>query len=740
VRDAIASALEGGWAELEDAAGRTGATGDTARPALRLRGAPLIFEPGASAFVAGDASLPLLEGKTLRWTPWRPEEVAALYPGVLRVESTPALDALDEALRLSADDSQPAVQTGDLQQFPALSEGALAMLKKGALAGVPYISPSALKGWKGDFSHGSLAQLVARHAGAKDKARPPEGIAAWNEHTASTGGALLYTEQFAAIVKAAAGIAPGEAATLRLAMLNPKTDANGTLRAKFMAGCLASGLDAEPAAKLFNALAAAAPGLLPEGKARAWARVAAWTLQVKAEHPPAFVAAALNAAWQRGGRAGVAPIVQEAHRLGVDLLPPDVRKSGAGAALERASESGNGEPEAWAVRWGLALLPGWSFDAARRVAALRDAARQLDGFAGLAALVREARLTAAQVESLVQSGACDGFGAREALRAALLSPEATATEIEPELPLSPLDRYRRREWEERNLGPGFTSAPEMEQLRRATVENSGLHSKLITTRQIGPALEGQSVYLVGLLHDVRLLEKPESMPLPEHKHPGPMAVAQVEDLDGSVELVAFPPNYGRYKDFWVEGRATIVTGRVQKRPGGEGVYLLCEHLANFEVQAEGQDTGITVKVRGTRRAAATPAGEGAPAAEAEKPVRVGRTEPDAPPASIEPGDGREQPQTSWQALEAGDAAYFLIVTLPISSDDQSDIDRMISLKRVLEKYPGPDKVTLRIPYSPESGAVTSAQLPRGVRYSSLLEEDIRGLLGPEALALIKLPG
>ena len=48
----------------------------------------------------------------------------------------------------------------------------------------------------------------------------------------------------------------------------------------------------------------------------------------------------------------------------------------------------------------------------------------------------------------------------------------------------------------------------------------------------------------------------------------------------------------------------------------------------------------------------------------------------------------------------------MIITLPGSVDDREDIDRMIALDRLLKAHQGPDTVTLRIPYSPETGAVT----------------------------------
>ena len=90
---------------------------------------------------------------------------------------------------------------------------------------------------------------------------------------------------------------------------------------------------------------------------------------------------------------------------------------------------------------------------------------------------------------------------------------------------------------------------------------------------------------------------------------------------------------------------------------------------------------------------------------------------------------------------AGEApAYHLIITLPASGDDHADIDRMIALDKLLKAHAGSDTVTLRIQYSPETADVTSAKLPHRVRYDASLEEDLRGLLGPDALALIKLAG
>ena len=86
----------------------------------------------------------------------------------------------------------------------------------------------------------------------------------------------------------------------------------------------------------------------------------------------------------------------------------------------------------------------------------------------------------------------------------------------------------------------------------------------------------------------------------------------------------------------------------------------------------------------------------------------------------------------------GPPAHKIIITLPITEDDKADIDRMITLKGILQEHPGTDVVTLRIPFSPEPGHLTTAQLPRGVSYSAVLEAEVVRLLGTEAIAVIRL--
>jgi hypothetical protein len=82
--------------------------------------------------------------------------------------------------------------------------------------------------------------------------------------------------------------------------------------------------------------------------------------------------------------------------------------------------------------------------------------------------------------------------------------------------------------------------------------------------------------------------------------------------------------------------------------------------------------------------------------------------------------------------------YRLVVSLQPTGDDHEVIDQMIGLNSILIEHPGPDIVTLRIPYTSDGPHVAIAQLPRGVSFTPLLRDRLEAFLSPQALAVIEL--
>jgi hypothetical protein len=687
-----------------------------------------------------------------------------------------------------------ALEELDLTGYPQLSAEAAAALTKGELVGIPYLSAGAVKGWKGELTPEAFAAMAARSLATHKPPAAPK-LDQWTEHTADTGGALLFRDQFEALVMSVAGFSPTDAYRLRTLLLRGSAgEPTVQLKEQFVTGCAENGVDAEAIEALWQALAASAPDLQSRCSIAVRARTAMWAAFFKSAHPATFLAAHLAACIERGA-ALVPSLVGAAHRLRVGIKPPDASHSQPAPTLERGGSE-------WTILWGLALLPGWTKDEAARFVA----ARPRGGFTGISDMVVsavDAGLTLDQLEMLVRAGACDTLGGKARSRDGLVealpewlewartdkaqadgaagtggpvdlfsftdaqspsppSEEATLSNATP----TPRERYSRREWEVRQLGVAFTQANEIESLKR-TLDRSHLRSRLLRSVQVGEEHVGKSVNLVGLLTCVRLVSPPGS----NGKSPvEPMSVAWLEDTEGAIELVAFPPGYKRHADLWAENRPVIVTARVRKHEEGD-VYLLCEHMAAFEEAAE--EAELTVKVKQSKKAQAAleevtakanahggngtngtngaKGGNGTHAAAAPAPT----PSPNTKPAIIAPIPAQAPAATPIAAAAStattaptmtnpattttgGIPAHKIIITLPITEDDQADIDRMIALKEILHEHPGTDAVTLRIPYAPEPGHLTTAQLPRGVAYSTVLEAEVVRLLGTDAIAVIRL--
>jgi hypothetical protein len=296
----------------------------------------------------------------------------------------------------------------------------------------------------------------------------------------------------------------------------------------------------------------------------------------------------------------------------------------------------------------------------------------------------------------------------------------------------------RREWERRHLGVDFTSAPEMDALQRALDGSGGLRERLLSTAQVGKESVGRSVLLVGLLCGIEMLTPPERSQGNE-----PLATAQIEDGEGSIEVVAFPPSYARHKALWIEGIAVIVTGRVLAHADGD-VYLLCEHMALLNGNEEEEEIQVKVKPSKAMKVAKETLGEAVvldTPKEQPKPATNGsHTYNSNHHAQVQQPATHNQPPVarSPQPAATSNARYRVVITLPNLEDDHEAIDAMISLKATLAEYPGEDIVTVRIPYLAGNQRFASVQLPKGVSFTHDLRDQLESTFSPQALAVIEL--
>jgi error-prone DNA polymerase len=215
---------------------------------------------------------------------------------------------------------------------------------------------------------------------------------------------LLFQEQVLQVAVVLAGFAPGEADLLRRALSRsrpgPELD---TLRARFIAGAQEKGIAPTEADAVFTQLAGYAGYGFCKSHSASFALIAYQSLWLKRYFPAEFYCALAN--MQPMGFYSVKTIMGDAHRHGVNLLPPDVNQSQGRYTVERTATGRT------SLRMGLCTVK----EVGEQVWARGTAARQDGLFNGLNDFCRRTCLSQEIVSNLIRAGALDEFGERRAL-------------------------------------------------------------------------------------------------------------------------------------------------------------------------------------------------------------------------------------------------------------------------------------------------------------------------------------
>jgi error-prone DNA polymerase len=241
-----------------------------------------------------------------------------------------------------------------------------------------------------------------------------------------TLGIPLFQEQLMQLAVAVADFTPAEADQLRRAMGSKRSrDKIGVLKIRLYDGMAANGITGAVADQIYEKIQAFAAFGFAESHSISFALLVYASSWLKRHYPAAFCAALLNA--QPMGFYSPQSLVHDAKRHGVEVLPPSLALSAAGAALESPERPDSPEftaqscacgqaPPQPAVRLGLSSVRTIGDELATRIVAERAVAP----YTSMADLSRRVGLSADQVEALATAGAFDCFGAprREALWAA----------------------------------------------------------------------------------------------------------------------------------------------------------------------------------------------------------------------------------------------------------------------------------------------------------------------------------
>jgi len=229
----------------------------------------------------------------------------------------------------------------------------------------------------------------------------------------STLGVVVFQDQVLDVAIALAGFTVGEAEGLRRAMSRKRSRAAlESYRVRFIEGAVRNGVDERVADTVYDKLVGFSGFGFPKSHAAAFGLLAYQSQWLRHHYPAEFLCSLLNA--QPMGFYPPASLVRDAQRRGVEVLSPDVNLSDAWCSLVASTTElcvdSTQSPQA--VRVGLAYVQSVGEDDAAALVAEREANGP---YRDVGDLARRVPLSQDGLVALVEGGACDGLGPRQAL-------------------------------------------------------------------------------------------------------------------------------------------------------------------------------------------------------------------------------------------------------------------------------------------------------------------------------------
>jgi DNA polymerase-3 subunit alpha len=451
-----------------------------------------------------------------------------------------------------------------------------------------------------------------------------------------------------------AGYSYGRADIVRRAMSKKKHDVMLKERDSFVEGSVANGVDEKIANEIFDEMIAFASYAFPKGHAAAYATIAYQTAYLKYHHPREYMAALLTSILENSDK--VIDYIAEAKKLGIAVLPPDVRESDMGFTVVDGG-----------IRFGLLAVKNLGRGFIAEIIKER-AEKPFRDFLDFLERMYGKDLNKRGVESLIKCGAMDSFGHRrsqmlEGYESLLDSIESThrgnvegqldlfgsagaqmaSTYLLPDIEESPLMKLLAEEKETTGL---YLSGHPLEQHDDLVAK---LNPYTINKVHKSENLDGQTVQVVGIVSSKRLRTT---------KNNDMMAFIFIEDKTASIELIVFPRAFTDYGSLLNVGQVVAVRGKV-KSTEEESAQIVVDQILTLEEAAQSgfRDNGFSRPMRDR------PLMENYQAAPPESPAtqepEAYQTAPAAPPQSGKQGLFLRFPDKDSELVEKASNVLFV---------------------------------------------------------------------------------
>ena len=408
-----------------------------------------------------------------------------------------------------------------------------------------------------------------------------------------TNGCIVYQEQVMQICRELAGFSYGQADLVRRAMSKKKHDVMEKERQHFVhgntepghecAGCVANGISETVANAIFDDMSSFASYAFNKAHAAAYAVVAYQTAYLKRHYPREFMAALLTSVLDNTGK--VIEYTAECQRMGIRVLPPDINASDAGFTVEGKD-----------IRFGLLALKNVGRNLIATVVrersgtpycSLYDFCKRLHG----------TEINRRAVESMIKSGAFDNLEAKR--RSMMDGVEGILKSVESEARRNldgQIDLFGALDGEQES-GRNVYKLPDSGEeypydiLLQMEKEVSGLYLSGHPLDHYRPVIEKVSTCRISELvgenahaydeQNVTLVCTVVRTKTINTKAGGMMAFITVEDLSGSMEVLAFPKVLLAASEAVHDNAVVVIKGRVSYKED-EPSKLIADSIVDVE--------------------------------------------------------------------------------------------------------------------------------------------------------------
>lgn len=409
-----------------------------------------------------------------------------------------------------------------------------------------------------------------------------------------TYGCIVYQEQVMQIVRDLAGYTLGRSDLVRRAMSKKKGDVMQRERQNFVygneeegvPGCIANGISEHVANKIYDEMIDFAKYAFNKSHAAAYAVVAYQTAYLKYYYPVEFMAALMTSVIDNPGK--VSEYIYSCRQMGIVILPPDINKG-----------EGNFSVDGGKIRYGLAAIKSIGRPVIEAIIRERTSGGSFTTLKNFIERLSSKEVNKRTIENFIKSGSLDSLAGTRKQKMMIyiqileqvnqekkysMSGQMTLFDLvgeeekqEFDIPLPNVGEYEKSNlfaFEKEVLGVYVSGHPleEYEQRWRRSISATTLDFQPDEETGHSKVRDGSREVVGGLI---------AAKTIKHTKTNKVMAFLTLEDLLGTVEVVVFPKDYEKNKQYLEDDSKIFVRGRVSEEDESAS-KLICENIVPFE--------------------------------------------------------------------------------------------------------------------------------------------------------------